>query len=99
MRRCNTCDHHDFTEDDIKLIQRKFEQLSSGKRLIITTEKDAARLINHPLMPNDIKENTSVLPIKVAFLNQSDQLFNKKIIEYVRQNSRNSGLLKKQNAH
>lgn len=92
-------DHHDFTEDDIKLIQRKFEQLSSGKRLIITTEKDAARLINHPLMPNDIKENTSVLPIKVAFLNQSDQLFNTKIIEYVRQNSRNSGLLKKQNAH
>ena len=92
-------DHHDFTEDDIKLIQRKFEQLSSGKRLIITTEKDAARLINHPLVPNDIKENTSVLPIKVAFLNQSDQLFNKKIIEYVRQNSRNSGLLKKQNAH
>lgn len=88
-------DHHDFTEDDIKLIQRKFEQLSPGKRLIITTEKDAARLTSHPLMPNNIKGNTYVLPIKVAFLNQSDQSFNQKIIEYVRQNSRNSVLLKK----
>lgn len=88
-------DHHDFTEEDVQLIRQKFEQLSPGKRLIITTEKDAARLTGHPSMTNDLKENTYVLPIKVAFLNQSDQSFNQKIIEYVRQNSRNSGLLKK----
>ena len=88
-------DHHNFTAEDINKIRNRFEQLSPQKRLIITTEKDAARLTNHPQLDNRLKENIYVLPIRVEFLDESDQSFNLKIIEYVRKNSRNSILLKK----
>lgn len=92
-------DHHNFTKEDIDKIRNRFKQLSPEKRLIITTEKDAARLANHPALEHSLKEDIYVLPIRVEFLNDSNKSFNLKIIEYVRKNSRNSSLLKKQDAY
>ena len=43
-------DHHDFDATDMKRIEEAFRKLPEGKRFIITTEKDAARLIAHPLL-------------------------------------------------
>ena len=87
-------DHHLFNEGDFKLIHKEFEQLPANKRMIITTEKDAARLKEHPLMDDELRSHCYVLPIKVEFLNNSESLFNKKIRDYVRKNTRNSFLPK-----
>ena len=60
-------------------------------RVAITTEKDAARLICHPLLEDALKPYIEVLPIEVKFLGK-EELFNLKIKEYVRKDSRNSSL-------
>ena len=91
-------DHHDFTAADMSRIADTFLGLRSEKKLIVTTEKDAARLAGHPLMDKRIKPFIYVVPVMVKFI-EKEELFNLNIInyvrnEYVRQDSRNSSLLK-----
>ena len=91
-------DHHDFTAADMSRIADTFLGLRSEKKLIVTTEKDAARLAGHPLMDERIKPFIYVVPVMVKFI-EKEELFNLNIInyvrnEYVRQDSRNSSLLK-----
>lgn len=83
-------DHHDFSETDMETIEQKFNELPERKRMIITTEKDAARMIANPMLPESIKPYIYVLPIKVSFLQDQQESFNQNILEYVRKNSRNS---------
>ena len=88
-------DHHAFTKKDIRLINETFERMSTPK-IIITTEKDKARLIGIEGLSAEIKENIYSLPIKVRFMLDKEKTFNDKIISYVRKNSRNSILAKKE---
>jgi tetraacyldisaccharide 4'-kinase len=74
-------DHHIFSIDDLKDINKRFEKMQSSNKLILTTEKDAVRflkfkeqLMNLPLY---------VLPVKHAFLfNEADE-FNRVIIDFI----------------
>lgn len=77
-------DHHAFSATDIARIQQAFDRCKTDKRMIVTTEKDAARLTNHPNLTETLKNNLYILPIKVEFLDEDKQLFNNQIIEYVR---------------
>lgn len=85
-------DHHDFNEDDIKSIIKNFKDCCSENKYIITTEKDAARMLMHKQELSDILEHIYVLPVKVRFLQGQEYLFNQIIKDYVRKNSRNSGI-------
>lgn len=85
-------DHHDFTEEDMNTIESHFLQLPEGKRMLITTEKDAVRMATHPSLPDSIKPYIYVLPIEVAFLQDQQESFNQNILDYVRKNTRNSRL-------
>ena len=85
-------DHHDFTGQDMLEIEKEFHRLPEGKRMIITTEKDAVRLAPHPSLPETIKPYIYVLPIEIVFLQDQQETFNKYILDYVRKNSRNSRL-------
>ena len=85
-------DHHDFSADDMRSISQKFQQLPEGKRMIITTEKDAVRIINHPYLEDTLKPYIYILPIEVVFLQDQEETFNKKISDYVRKYTRNSSL-------
>lgn len=38
-------DHHIFTIDDLKEIMKKFNQIETANKIILTTEKDAVRLV------------------------------------------------------
>lgn len=74
-------DHHIFSIDDLKDIDKKFEKITSSNKLILTTEKDAVRflkfkeaLLNIPLY---------VLPLKSAFLFNEAEVFNKTIIDFI----------------
>ena len=72
-----------------------FIEMEDGNRLILTTEKDAARLKHHPDLPEDLKQFIYVLPIEVEILQDQEHLFNQNIVNYVRAHSRNSVLPKK----
>ena len=87
-------DHHNFDGTDMQQIAQQFHQLPETRRLILTTEKDASRLIGHPQLCEELKPYIYVLPIEVEFLHKGELVFNPKIIEYVRKNSRNSSLSK-----
>ena len=85
-------DHHDFGEKDLQLIEEQFARLKEGKSLIITTEKDATRLKNHPALSETLKPYIYVLPIEIEFLQNQQYIFNQNIIGYVRTYSRNRSL-------
>ena len=91
-------DHHNFKKKDIKKINEAFEALPSP-RLIITTEKDAVRLKGVEGLSPEVRRSLYVLPISIEFMLEGDELFNEKIIGYVRKNSRNSILAKGKDDH
>ena len=82
-------DHHQFRKKDIQLINETFSALPSPK-CIITTEKDMTRLKDAEGLSDDIKKNLYVLPVRVKFMQDQEDMFNQQIIGYVRKNSRNS---------
>lgn len=86
-------DHHNFSQEDINMIVEKLKQLPKDERIAITTEKDKVRLATIGNLPDILTDALFYLPIEVAFLSESEQvLFNKKIQNHVRKNSRNSQL-------
>ena len=91
-------DHHSFTQKDIRRINEAFTGMEAP-RMIITTEKDQARLMGIETLSDDVKDNIYALPIKVRFMLDKEETFNKKIISYVRKNSRNSILVKREDEH
>lgn len=92
-------DHHTFSPKDIATIRKRFEQMGEGKKIIITTEKDATRLINHPQLDEELKKHIYQLPIEIEILQNQQESFNNNIIGYVRKNPRNSILSKGPNTH
>lgn len=88
-------DHHDFTKKDLQLIKKSFDTLGGSDKLIITTEKDAARLKLHPALDESLKPYIYTLPIEIEILQNQQRIFNQNIIDYVRANSRNCSLLEK----
>ena len=77
-------DHHAFTENDVQSILERFAQLESEKKIIITTEKDAARLTNSPYLCQFETAPVYDLPVMVRFNDEAK--FNEEILDYVRQN-------------
>ena len=83
-------DHHNFTQGDIAAIAEVFSSIEGNEKIIITTEKDATRLLQRNDIPPSIKERTYALPIKVEILEGEEKMFNQIIESYVTENSRNS---------
>lgn len=66
-------DHHIFTIDDLREIRNKFSQMSAEKKIIVTTEKDAVRLVK---FEQELREFPFyVLPIGHHFLFGEAQSF------------------------
>jgi len=83
-------DHHDFSAKDMELLHERFNQIKAEKKIIVTTEKDAARLLHHPALKNELKSYLYALPIEVKILQNQEKKFNQNIIGYVRENKKNS---------
>ena len=87
-------DHHAFKKKDIERINNTFQAIK-GKKIIITTEKDASRLEHCTELSDEVKHNLYVLPIRIQFMLNQEEEFNQKIINYVRRNSKDSILAKR----
>ena len=82
-------DHHNFTNGDIEKIAERYESLNGSNRMILTTEKDATRLLQRDDLPQSLKENIYAMPIEVEFLDNEEEKFNQIIENHVTENSRN----------
>jgi len=82
-------DHHTFQSKDFIQINKQFEALSLTDKILIVTEKDAARLVSNTNFPEALKARTFALPIRVEILHDQETLFIQKIKNYVVENSRN----------
>ena len=78
-------DHYVYSEEDVKNIVKHFENLSGDKKIIVTTEKDAARLTNSPYLCQFDCAPLYDLPITVRF--HEEEKFNEEILSYVRKDS------------
>ena len=78
-------DHHVYTGNDVKAILNRFENLSGEKKIIVTTEKDAARLTNSPYLCQFESAPLYDLPVGMRF--HEEEMFNEEILNYVRQNN------------
>ena len=76
-------DHHIFSIEDLQEMKEKFDQINSKSKLILTTEKDAVRLVKYTQELNNIP--LYVLPIKPKFLFDSERNFNELVLNYVAQ--------------
>lgn len=74
-------DHHTFSKSDFKKLDVIFEKMTSPGKLILVTEKDAARLKNSPLVPESWKKYLYYLPIVIRFYNE--QSFNETIKKHI----------------
>jgi tetraacyldisaccharide 4'-kinase len=88
-------DHYYYSREDVRLIMRKFEELKSIKKIIVTTEKDAVRFADLTGLDESFRKVIYFLPVKVKFLNNEEISFNKKIINYVGENKSNRKLFKR----
>ena len=88
-------DHHNFTTADIDNIAARFNAIEGNSKVIMTTEKDATRLLQRDDLAQNIRESIYVMPIKVEFLGGEEKMFNKIIEEYVTENSGDSRVSKR----
>lgn len=81
-------DHHIFSIDDLNEIKDIFNNINAKEKIIITTEKDATRLIKFSADLQDLP--LYVLPIKHEFLFNEAALFNEIIINFIKEFKTNS---------
>lgn len=80
-------DHHEFKKGDIQQIEEAFTSLQGSKRLIVTTEKDAARLLLIKELSPIVRRHIYVLPIEVEILRDEGPAFTSSIHDFLHQSS------------
>jgi tetraacyldisaccharide 4'-kinase len=71
-------DHHHFSKNEIRNIEKKFDAMQSPK-IMLTTEKDFVRLEAY-------LKDLSYLPVETFFLNNENQVFNTIINTHLKEN-------------
>jgi len=82
-------DHHRFSLAEIKALKSAFEQHPAAEKIILTTEKDAQRLLDASI--KDLLLNLPVffIPIAVKIQQKNEIPFNQEILSYVSSTTRN----------
>ena len=91
-------DHHQFKKKDVQRINEAFAAMDAPK-CIVTTEKDATRLLTVKGLSDEVRQSIHMLPVRITFKQDQTDIFNQQIIGYVRKNSRNSILAKGKDDH
>jgi len=86
-------DHHEFGKKEAKKIGQAFEKIKALGGIIISTEKDVMRIQNNPFMES-FTPYIYYPDLLVHFLEEEGVSFDHKILDYVRINKRNRGLVK-----
>jgi len=75
-------DHYIFRIDDLRDIRRRFDRMEASKKIILTTEKDAMRLIK---FKNELERlPVYVIPISHHFLFEEEMTFLNAVTRFIR---------------
>ena len=85
VRHLPFSDHHDYVLKDLEDIERYYQSLEGGNKILVTTEKDMMRLKNPIIWDIAKRMNIFVLPVEVTFKEKEEE-FNSLILKYVRAN-------------
>lgn len=85
-------DHHPYTPADIARIRKVFDDHLVRKKVLVTTEKDAVRLLSTNLLSLLGDVPLCYIPIRVRFHNEDGKDFDQMILDYVEQNRREPSL-------
>jgi len=77
----NYNDHHIFLIDDWKDILKRFKAIEAPKKIILTTEKDAMRLLKFEQEINGLP--FYVIPIEHRFLFNEGNVFNEGVVNFI----------------
>ena len=75
-------DHRIFTIDDVKDINKRFKAIDSVNKIILTTEKDAVRLVKFNAEIADWP--LYVIPVRHHFLYGEGDMFDQRVINFIR---------------
>jgi len=76
-------DHHIFTIDDLKHILKRFDQIQSPEKILLTTEKDAVRLQKFSQQLRELP--VFVMPIQPVFLFNEENQFTRLITTFIQE--------------
>lgn len=79
-------DHHNFTEKDVDMIIEKYNNTIGKNKVIVTTEKDAMRLINTSFINKFDDIPVFTIPIKIKFHKEEGTSFDDEILKYINDN-------------
>jgi len=82
-------DHHQFSLKNISKLAGEFNACTAQRKVIVTTEKDAQRLLEHDLQEAVKSLPLLVMPIATEFLDVGGPQFDNLVKEYVREHSAN----------
>ena len=76
-------DHHIFDRADMEAITESFQNLESPQKIIVTTEKDAVRLVKFREWMVEYKLPVFVLPTDVQFIGEDGARFDRAIFDFI----------------
>jgi tetraacyldisaccharide 4'-kinase len=76
-------DHHAFSSQDVDKIKNEFEEIITSKKAIITTQKDAMRLLDSQIKSLVDDLPIYYVPLTVKFHTPYDELFAKEISAFI----------------
>lgn len=75
-------DHHIYKRADLQKLKENYDSFGAAADAVLTTEKDAARLLNSPLINELGQIPVYYLPISVVLLGEEKLEFDKMILAY-----------------
>ena len=76
-------DHHIFSIDDLREVRKRFSKMDHETKIIVTTEKDAVRLVKFKEELEDLP--MFVLPIRHRILFNQEEQLKKSVIDFIQQ--------------
>ncbi|WP_460687229.1 tetraacyldisaccharide 4'-kinase [Niabella aquatica] len=83
VRHCGFPDHHSFSGNDIEDILDAYQSLDADNKIILTTEKDAVRLLEYRRLQ---EVPVYALPVQHRFLFEEGNVFDNCVKSYLLQN-------------
>ncbi len=81
----NFPDHHNFSDEDLKKVVSSYENLKFAQKIVVTTHKDAVRLLDNSNFALISEIPIFYLPIELGFLSPNEQEeFNETILKYAK---------------
>ena len=74
-------DHHDFSEADIRSVENCLKTDKDNRKIVVTTEKDAVRLLANPYLSDEYKERFYYIPIRIDFCGGEAEEFDRIVFD------------------